>query len=89
MKRYENETGKPARIELKDANFQDYLKTRDEKFQRQWLGNKRYEMWKNGKLTLDQMVNPDTGYRKSIKDLEKLAGKKQETVKKTVLLNFV
>jgi hypothetical protein len=76
MKRYEKETGKPARIELKDANFQDYLRTRDEKFQRQWLGDKRYEMWKNGELTLEQIIKPDNGYRKSIKDLEDLAGKK-------------
>ena len=82
-RRWEKETGQSAYISLESSNFEDYLKTRSEQFQKEWLGTRpikelggksRYDLWKEGKLKLDQMVNPDTGYRRTIDDLKKLFG---------------
>ena len=54
-----------------NTTFADYLKSQPESFQKEWLGAKRYEMYKDGKLPLEYMVNPDTGFKRTVKDLEK------------------
>jgi len=73
-KNWEKETGKSAYIDLESSNFDDYLKGRSEEFQREWLGATRYNLWKEGRLKVDQMVDPDRGFKRTIKDLEKYIG---------------
>lgn len=82
-RKWEQETGESAFVQLRgNATFEDYLKTRDEKFQREWLGPKRYELWKDGKLKLDQMVSPDGRYRRTLEDLKKESEKKKQQKRK-------
>jgi SPP1 gp7 family putative phage head morphogenesis protein len=80
VKRYENETGKPAYREIGNATFEEYLKSQPAKFQEEWLGKERYQRWKRGELKLDQLVDPDKGYRRTLADLEQASGKADKTV---------
>ena len=40
-----------------DMDYQDWLRTKPESFQREVLGPGRWELWKEGKLTLPQMLD--------------------------------
>ena len=53
-----------------ESKFADYLKGQPESFQREWLGSGRYELYKTGKLTLEHMVKPDRGFKRTITELE-------------------
>ena len=81
QKDYEKETGKPAYRQV-DSNlsFPEYFKQQPDSFKRDWLGAKRYEAYKDGKLTEKAIFSPDLFYRASIEDL-RLDG---ETLRETV-----
>ena len=51
------------------TTFKEYLESQPEEFQRSWLGEKRFELYKKGKLNVGNLVNPDSGHIVSIKDL--------------------
>jgi hypothetical protein len=71
MEEYRQKTGKyPYRQVSGDMNFADYLKGQSATFQREWLGKTRYDLYKSGKLTLEQMVNPDRGFKRTIAELK-------------------
>jgi hypothetical protein len=74
IKEYHDKTGKPPYLQVKGMTFADYLKEQPEKWQREWLGKTRFEMYKSGKLTLDHMVNPDNGFKRTVKELETMVG---------------
>ena len=73
MKDWSNANGdaSPYRHVSGDKTFKEIFETQPESFQKSWLGTTRYEYFKAGKLTLDQIVSPDTGYVKTLEDLEK------------------
>ena len=56
-----------------DANtsFPQWFKTADSSFQLEWLGRKRYELYKNGGFTLDKFIDP-LGKPYTIKELKAL-----------------
>ena len=57
LEEYRNKTGKvPYRQVKGNTTFTDYLKGQSESFQQEWLGKRRYELYKSGKLSLDQMI---------------------------------
>ena len=53
-----------------EAKFSDYLKGQPEKFQKEWLGVKRHELYKAGKLDLKDLVKPNNGFKKTVADLK-------------------
>lgn len=59
-----------------DANttFKSWFAQQDADFQKNWLGKKRYELYKNGGLTLDKFVDP-LGREYTIKELRALDDK--------------
>ena len=63
QKDYEKETGKPAYRQV-DSNlsFPEYFKQQPDSFKRDWLGAKRYEAYKEGKLTEKAIFAPDLSY---------------------------
>jgi hypothetical protein len=70
VKRWEKENpDKDAYRQLKGATFADYLQEQSPQFRREYLGKTRAELYEQGKLTLDQMVNPDTGFMRTLADL--------------------
>lgn len=75
QKDYERETGKPAYRQV-DSNlsFPEYFKQQPDSFKRDWLGAKRYEAYKEGKLTEKAIFAPDLFYRVPVEDL-RLDGK--------------
>lgn len=72
QKDYEKETGKPAYRQV-DSNlsFPEYFKQQPDSFKRDWLGAKRYEAYKDGKLTEKAIFAPDLGYTISPSSLVK------------------
>ena len=72
QKDYEKETGKPAYRQV-DSNlsFPEYFKQQPDSFKRDWLGAKRYEAYKEGKLTEKAIFAPDLGYTISPSSLVK------------------
>lgn len=56
-----------------DANtsFSEWFKTADSSFQLEWLGRKRYELYKNAEFTLDKFIDP-LGRQYTLKELEAL-----------------
>jgi hypothetical protein len=53
------------------STFSDYFAGQSDKFQQEWLGKKRYEMYKSGKLPIEWLHDPDKGFKRTIQDLEK------------------
>jgi hypothetical protein len=73
MEDYRNRTGKSPYRQVKgDTTFADFLKSQSKSFQQEWLGRKRFEMFQSGKLTLDQMVHADRGFKRTIEELQKI-----------------
>ena len=72
QKDYEKETGKPAYRQV-DSNlsFPEYFKQQPDSFKRDWLGAKRYEAYKDGKLTEKAIFAPDLSYTISPSSLVK------------------
>jgi len=72
MEEFRQRTGNSPYRQVKgDMTFADYLKTQSETFQREWLGKTRFELYKLGKLSLDQMVHPDKGFKRTVRELRK------------------
>ncbi|MDO4587896.1 MAG: minor capsid protein, partial [Planctomycetia bacterium] len=70
QKDYEARTGQSAYRQVPGStNFKKYFEKQPESFQRSWLGAKRFEAYNQGKLKLDQLVKPDTGYFVPINEL--------------------
>lgn len=56
-------TGTPAYRQVSnDTTFKVYFDKQPEAFKHSWLGEKRYRLFLNNQLTLDNLVSPDTGY---------------------------
>ena len=73
MADFQRRTGKPPYKQVKgDMTFADYLKSQSVSFQREWLGKTRFELFQSGKLSLDQMVHPDRGFKRTITELRKI-----------------
>ena len=45
---------------VQKGTIADYLKSQSVSFQREWLGKTRFASDQSGRLTLDQMVRPDS-----------------------------
>ena len=74
MEDYRQRTGNvPYRQVHGKMTFADYLKSQSESFQWEWLGKTRFELFQSGTLTLDQMIHPDTGFKRTIEELRKVA----------------
>jgi hypothetical protein len=72
MEDFRQKTGEsPYRQAKGDMTFADYLKVQPESFQREWLSKMRFELYQSGKLPLDQMVRPDSGFKRTIEELRK------------------
>jgi SPP1 gp7 family putative phage head morphogenesis protein len=52
------------------STFSDYFAGQSDKFQEEWLGKTRYEMYKSGRLPIERMHDPDKGFKLTIDDLE-------------------
>lgn len=52
-----------------DGNYESWMKTRSKKFQINALGPSRYELWKSGKVKLQDMIEPYTGKVIPLKEL--------------------
>jgi len=75
QKDYERRTGKPAyRQVAPSTTFRDYFERQPAAFQRAWLGKNRYELYRTGAATFDDLTKPASTYSATLKDL-KLAGK--------------
>jgi len=73
IEEYKPKTGNnPYKRMPGNATFADYLKSQPESFQREWLGKRRFEWYRDGKLTFDQMVVPDKGFKRTIAELKKM-----------------
>ena len=70
QKDFEAETGKPAYRQVSGATtFQEYFHRQPDSFKRAWLGAKRYELYKAGKLKEKNIFKPDLTYQVSVEDL--------------------
>ena len=70
QKDYEAETGKPAYRQVSGATtFQEYFHRQPDSFKRAWLGAKRYELYKSGKLKEKNIFKPDLTYQVSADSL--------------------
>jgi len=58
-----------------DLNYEQWLKTKPKEFQVEVLGPKKYELWKNGKLTFRDLVD-QKGRPLTVKELQKKYGRK-------------
>ena len=66
QKDYEEQTGRPAFRKVSGATtFQEYFQRQPDSFKRAWLGEKRYELYKSGKLTEKSIFKPDLTYQVS------------------------
>lgn len=74
MKEYEARTGEPAYTQVSGAvSFRDYFeKHMTPQQQKDWLGPKRYEIWKRGNLPLDKFIPPYPQPRLTVKALTEL-----------------
>ena len=73
MRRYEDETGKSAYKQVSAReDFRSFFDKQSADFQRSWLGVTRYEAFKDGSLTLDDLISPDTRFTRTVSDLKAL-----------------
>jgi len=73
MEDFRQQTGNAPYRQVKgDMTFADYLKAQSESFQREWLGKARFELFQSGKLSLDQMIHPDSGFKRTVEELRKI-----------------
>ena len=71
QKDYEKRTGRPAFDQVpQNMSFEDWLKTKDDRFLRQYFGPTRYALYKDGKLPLRKFINPETSRAFTIDDLK-------------------
>lgn len=57
-----------------DLNYEDWLRTKDENFQKTILGDVKYRLWKSNKITFRDLVD-ESGDPMSIEELKKKVGK--------------
>ena len=63
QKNFEKETGKKAFEQVSGkTTFEEYFKAQPESFKSSWLGAKRYELYKQGKLKDEQIFSPNLDY---------------------------
>lgn len=76
MREYEERTGESAYVQVSGSvNFRDYFNDHMTEQQRKdWLGKKRYDIWKRGNLKLDKFIPPYPDKRLTVKELERLDG---------------
>lgn len=71
--------GKIGRIDA-NVTFKQWFDTADSKFQEDWLGKTRYDLYKNGDYTIDRFVAPNGGQYtlKQLRELDKKTFKELE-----------
>ncbi len=74
----QNADGSYSQVAAK-TTFKDYFESQPETFQREWLGEKRFELWKSGKLKFEDLAKPATSYRATTADLTPSTEKTKET----------
>ncbi len=74
----QNADGTYSQVAAK-TTFKDYFESQPETFQREWLGEKRFELWKSGKLKFEDLAKPATSYRATTADLTPPTEKPKET----------
>jgi len=74
----QNADGSYSQVAAK-TTFKDYFESQPETFQREWLGEKRFELWKSGKLKFEDLAKPATTYRATPADLTPPTEKPKET----------
>ena len=76
MREYEERTGESAYVQVSGSvSFRDYFNEHMTEQQRKdWLGKKRYDIWKRGKLKLDKFIPPYPNKQLTVKELERLEG---------------
>ncbi len=80
QKDFEAQTGKKAYEQVPASlTFADYFKKQDDQFKRSWLGAKRFELYKDGKLKEDQIFAPNLGYMATAKELFHISKETQQT----------
>ena len=53
------------------GSFNDFLKHRDEQYQRNFLGENRFRLWKSGEITVDDLADKDGNLRLLKKDSDR------------------
>ena len=72
QKDYEKRTGKPAFDQVpQNMSFEEWLKTKDDRYLESYFGPTRFALYKQGKLPLHRFVNPATNRAFTIEDLKK------------------
>ncbi|MBR2005623.1 MAG: minor capsid protein, partial [Thermoguttaceae bacterium] len=74
----QNADGTYSQVAAK-TTFKDYFESQPETFQREWLGEKRFELWKSGQLKFEDLAKPATTYRATPADLTPSTEKPKET----------
>ena len=69
---YEKRTGKPAFDQVpQNMSFEEWLKTKDDRYLETYFGPTRFKLYKEGKLPLRKFINPETNRAFTIDDLKK------------------
>lgn len=72
QKDYEKRTGKPAFDQVpQNMSFEDWLKTKDDRYLESYFGKTRFALYKDGKLPLKKFINPETNRAFTIEELKK------------------
>ncbi len=74
----QNADGSYSQVAAK-TTFKDYFESQPETFQREWLGEKRFELWKSDKLKFEDLAKPATSYRATTADLTPPTEKPKKT----------
>lgn len=62
--------GKIGQVNANET-YEKWFSRQSESYQREWLGNKRYELYKNGDYSIDKFLDPE-GKLYTLKELKKL-----------------
>lgn len=80
QKDFETRTGQNAYDQVPASlTFADYFKKQNDQFKRSWLGAKRFELYKDGKLKEDQIFAPSLGYMATAKELFLISKEAEQT----------
>ncbi|MBQ8285310.1 MAG: hypothetical protein IJZ10_03300, partial [Thermoguttaceae bacterium] len=69
----QNADGSYSQVAAK-TTFKDYFESQPETFQREWLGEKRFELWKSGQLKFEDVAKPSATYRATLPELPQTPG---------------
>lgn len=70
---YEHRTGKPAFSQAKGSmTFQQYFLRMSEQQKKDWLGPRKYEMWKSGRYKIEDFIPPYPEKAFTVKQLKEL-----------------